>query len=90
MVFDQFRRQLEYKTQLYGSKLVVVDRFYPSSKTCSDCGEKKSQLPLSQRVFKCGKCGFECDTSHSIYMRYTMNQARCLCYKGFIINICTS
>ncbi|WP_313926474.1 zinc ribbon domain-containing protein [Anabaena sp. FACHB-1237] len=38
-----------------------MDRFYPGSKTCSDCGEKKSQLPLSQRVFKCGKCGFECD-----------------------------
>ncbi|MBD2137474.1 transposase [Anabaena sp. FACHB-1237] len=40
MGFDQFRKQLEYKTQLYGSKLVVVDRFYPSSKTCPDCGEK--------------------------------------------------
>ncbi|MFM5986631.1 MAG: RNA-guided endonuclease InsQ/TnpB family protein, partial [Sphaerospermopsis kisseleviana] len=35
MGFYQFRRQLEYKTQLYGSKLVIVDRYYPSSKTCS-------------------------------------------------------
>lgn len=61
MGFYEFRRQLEYKTQLYGSKLVVVDRFYPSSKTCSSCGEKKSSLSLSQRVFKCEKCGFECD-----------------------------
>jgi putative transposase len=61
MGFYQFRRQLEYKTQLYGSKLVIVDRFYPSSKTCSSCGEKKSSLSLSQRVFTCEICGFECD-----------------------------
>jgi putative transposase len=61
MGFYEFRRQLEYKTQLYGSKLVIVDRFYPSSKTCSSCGEKKSSLPLSQRVFKCDSCGFESD-----------------------------
>jgi hypothetical protein len=44
MGFYEFRRQLEYRTQLYGSKLVIVDRFYPSSKTCSSCGEKKSSL----------------------------------------------
>lgn len=61
MGFYEFRRQLEYKTQLYGSKLVVVDRFYPSSKTCSSCGEKKSSLSLSERLFKCQHCGFECD-----------------------------
>jgi putative transposase len=61
MGFYEFRRQLEYKTQLYGSKLVIVDRFYPSSKTCSSCGEKKSSLSLSQRVFQCDNCGFECN-----------------------------
>ncbi|GAX35957.1 RNA-guided endonuclease InsQ/TnpB family protein [Nodularia sp. NIES-3585] len=61
MGFYELRRQLEYKTQLYGSKLVIVDRFYPSSKTCSHCGEKKTSLSLSQRVFKCAHCGFECD-----------------------------
>jgi putative transposase len=38
-----------------------VDRFYPSSKTCSSCGEKKSSLSLSQRVFTCDYCGFDCD-----------------------------
>ncbi|QSV54589.1 MAG: IS200/IS605 family element transposase accessory protein TnpB [Dolichospermum sp. UKL201] len=61
MGFYEFRRQLEYKTQLYGSKLVIVDKFYPSSKTCSSCGEKKSSLSLSQRVFTCDYCGFDCD-----------------------------
>jgi putative transposase len=61
MGFYEFRRQLEYKTQLYRSQLVIIDRFYPSSKTCSNCGEKKISLSLSQRVFKCEHCSFECD-----------------------------
>ncbi|WP_293073062.1 zinc ribbon domain-containing protein [Okeania sp. SIO3B5] len=38
MGFYEFRRQLEYKCQLYGSELIVVDRWFPSSKTCSRCG----------------------------------------------------
>jgi putative transposase len=59
--FYEFRRQLGYKTQLYGSKLVIVHRFYPSSKTCSSCGEQKLSLSLSQRLFKCDQCGWECD-----------------------------
>ncbi len=61
MGFYEFRRQLEYKTKLYGSKLVIVDRFYPSSKTCSSCGEKKLSLSLRERIFKCEYCNFECD-----------------------------
>jgi len=58
--FYEFRRQLEYKTKLYGSKLEVVDRWFPSSKTCFNCGSKKDSLPLSVRTYKCG-CGWECD-----------------------------
>lgn len=61
MGFYEFRRQLEYKCQLYGSQLVFVDRFYPSSKTCSHCGHIQASLSLSQRVFKCNECRFECD-----------------------------
>ncbi len=61
MGFYEFRRQLEYKTKLYGSKLVIVDRFFPSSKTCSNCGCKKTELNLSDRIFKCDDCGFELD-----------------------------
>ena len=41
MGFYEVRRQLEYKCKLYGSKLVVVDRWFPSSKTCSNCGLSK-------------------------------------------------
>ncbi|MBN3923127.1 RNA-guided endonuclease TnpB family protein [Nostoc sp. NMS4] len=56
MGFYEFRRQLTYKCELYGSKLVVVDRFYPSSKTCSGCGTKKETLLLSERKFHCEHC----------------------------------
>jgi putative transposase len=59
--FYEFRRQLEYKCEWYGSQLTVVDRFYPSSKTCSDCGEIKKDLKLSDRTFICPSCGFFLD-----------------------------
>ncbi len=59
--FGEVRRQLEYKCQWYGSKLVVHDRFMPSSKTCSRCGEIKDSLPLSDRTFRCDGCGHEQD-----------------------------
>ena len=61
MSFFEFRRQLTYKCELYGSELVVVDRWFPSSKTCSNCGTKKETLTLKERVFECGHCGFVCD-----------------------------
>jgi putative transposase len=61
MSFFEFRRQLTYKCELYGSKLVVVDRWFPSSKTCSNCGTKKETLTLKERVFECGQCGFIID-----------------------------
>lgn len=56
MGFYEIRRQLTYKCELYGSKLVVVDRFYPSSKICSGCGTKKEILLLSERKFHCEHC----------------------------------
>lgn len=61
MGFYEFRRQLDYKTKLYGSKLVIADRWFPSSKTCSSCGHKKETLSLSERVFHCNHCNFETD-----------------------------
>lgn len=61
MGFYEFRRQLEYKTKLYGSSLVVADRWMPSSKTCSNCKVKKEVLSLSERVFNCEHCGFSLD-----------------------------
>jgi putative transposase len=53
----ELRRQLAYKSEWYGSTLLVADRFYPSSKTCSGCGVIKETLKLSERVFDCDACG---------------------------------
>ncbi|HEY9744022.1 MAG TPA: transposase [Coleofasciculaceae cyanobacterium] len=61
MSFFEFRRQLTYKCELYGSELVAVDRWFPSSKTCSNCGTTKETLLLSERLFQCDHCGLEID-----------------------------
>lgn len=53
----ELRRQLTYKTADRGTNLVVVDRFFPSSKTCSSCGSVKAKLDRSTRVFDCTDCG---------------------------------
>ena len=58
--FYEFRRQMEYKCEERGIELVIADRFYPSSKTCSCCGTIKKDLKLSDRVFEC-ECGFRID-----------------------------
>lgn len=60
-MFYEFRRQLEYKCLQYGIQLVVADRFYPSSKTCSYCGCIKSKLSLNERTYKCDSCGLKKD-----------------------------
>lgn len=57
----EFRRQLEYKTARSGAVLRVVDRWFPSSKTCSNCGTVKAKLPLSERTFNCDMCGLSID-----------------------------
>ena len=59
--FYEFKRQLTYKCDWYGSKMTVVDRFYPSSKTCSNCQNIKTDLTLKDRIYKCNSCGFEID-----------------------------
>jgi putative transposase len=57
----ELRRQLAYKTTWYGSRLLVADRFYPSSKTCSACGWVKAKLTLAERSFACEACGLRLD-----------------------------
>ncbi|MEV0083729.1 IS607 family element RNA-guided endonuclease TnpB [Saccharopolyspora sp. NPDC050642] len=59
--FGEIRRQLDYKTRWAGGYLVVADRWFASSKTCSDCGATKAKLPLRVRVFRCDKCGLILD-----------------------------
>jgi putative transposase len=59
--FYEFIRQMKYKCEESGIEFIQVPRFYPSSKTCSDCGCIKSDLKLKDRIFKCEHCGFEID-----------------------------
>jgi putative transposase len=54
--WGEFRRQLAYKCQRYGRRLVVIDRWYPSSKTCSACGYLLAELSLSTRHWTCPSC----------------------------------
>ena len=55
--FGAARRMLGYKTGRNGGTLLVADRWYPSSKTCSSCGGRKPSLTLKERVFACESCG---------------------------------
>lgn len=52
----EFRRQIEYKAAWNGRNVVVVDRWFPSSKTCSACGSYQSKMPLSVRDWTCPDC----------------------------------
>lgn len=57
----EMRRQLEYKTRWYGSRLVVAPGNFPSTKMCSRCRGVKEGMPLSERVYECEKCGLVMD-----------------------------
>ena len=57
MNFGEFRRMLEYKANWYNRKIVFVDRFYPSSKTCHNCGYINKNLTLNDRQWICPQCG---------------------------------
>lgn len=59
--FYKFREYLTYKCEEKGIELVVADKYYPSSKTCSCCGNIKKNLKLSDRTYICDKCGFTID-----------------------------
>lgn len=53
----ELRAMLEYKCDWYGRRLVVIDRWYPSSRTCSTCGHLAASLPLNIREWDCESCG---------------------------------
>jgi putative transposase len=63
--FAEIRRQLAYKTTWNGGRLLVADRWYPSSKTCSGCGAVKTKLALSEREYHCQACGLVIDRDHN-------------------------
>lgn len=59
--FGEVRRQLEYKSAWHGGRVIVADRWFASSKTCSGCGAVKAKLALSQRTYCCTQCGLVLD-----------------------------
>ena len=73
--FYEFIRQMKYKCEWNGIEFVQVDKFYPSSKTCSCCGNVKRDLRLSDRTYVCSECGFTIDRD--------LNAAiNLMCYEG--------
>ena len=52
-----FKSMIQYKSKRIGTEFVEADKWYPSSKTCSECGHVKTKLSLSERVFECECCG---------------------------------
>lgn len=78
--FGQLRQLLEYKADWYGKQVVVIDRHYPSSKTCSTCGQLNSQLRLHDRTWTCTAC----QTVHD----RDLNAATNICAAGLAVKAC--
>ena len=70
--FNKFKKYLTYKTELNGIELVVADRFYPSSKTCSQCGFIKRDLKLKDRIYRCPHCGAVIDRDYNASLNLSM------------------
>ncbi|MFI0356756.1 RNA-guided endonuclease InsQ/TnpB family protein [Actinomadura sp. 9N407] len=77
--WSEFRSMLEYKAAWYGRNLVVVDRWFPSSKLCSACGSRQERMPLNIRTWMCG-----CGTTHD----RDVNAARNLLAAGLAVSVC--
>ena len=70
--FYEFRRQLEYKCKWNNVNLTIADRWYPSSKLCSSCGNRKKKLSLKERIYVCEECGCVIDRDYnaSLNLKY--------------------
>lgn len=78
--WSELMRQLSYKAEWYGRKLLKVDRFFPSSKTCSVCGHLLDKLSLQVRSWECPSCGAKHDRDH--------NAARNILAAGLAVEVC--
>lgn len=77
--WSELRRQLEYKADWYGRTVIPIDRFYPSSKTCSACGAITGKLPLNVREWTC-RCGAVHDRD--------VNAAKVILAAGLAVSVC--
>jgi len=82
--FGELRRQLEYKGKWYGCTILVADRFYPSSKTCSACGLVNHDLTLSDREWTCPECG----TIHDRDLNAALNLEHLAVRETESLNVC--
>ena len=64
--FGMFRNFLKYKLEDSGKQLIVIDKWYPSSKICSNCGNKNQKLQLSDRIYKCEHCNISIDRDYNV------------------------
>ncbi|MDA3647889.1 transposase [Saccharopolyspora indica] len=78
--WSEFRSMLEYKCAWYGRDLVVIDRWFPSSKMCSACGELAGSMPLKVREWTCEGCGVRHDRD--------INAARNIVAAGLAVSAC--
>jgi putative transposase len=78
--WSELRGMLEYKCDWYGRDLIVIDRWYPSSKTCSACGHLAASLPLAVREWDCQQCGIRHDRD--------INAARNILAAGLAVSAC--
>jgi putative transposase len=78
--WSEFVRQLEYKALWYGRTLIGIDKWYPSTKRCSDCGHTVAKMPLGVREWICPECG-------SIHDR-DINAARNVLAAGLAVSVC--
>ncbi|MGW7751521.1 RNA-guided endonuclease InsQ/TnpB family protein [Streptomyces violaceusniger] len=78
--WSEFRTMLEYKAQWYGRAVIAVDRWFPSSKLCSNCGTLQNTMPLSVRTWTCGSCGVTHDRD--------VNAARNILAAGLAVSAC--
>jgi putative transposase len=78
--WSEFRSMLEYKAQWYGREVIVVDRWFPSSKLCSNCGRLQDTMPLNVRTWTCDGCGITHDRDS--------NAAKNLLAAGLAVTVC--
>ena len=79
--FNLFIRTMKYKCEEYGIEFILADRWFPSSKLCSNCGHKKNDLKLKDRTYICPVCGLEIDRDYNAainLMNYTENTTSAL------------
>jgi putative transposase len=69
------RQQIKYKAAWAGVDIVLADKFYPSSKTCSKCGNVKEKLSLSERTYICEYCGISLDRDYNAALNLAQYRA---------------